>query len=224
MDVLLDNLGETIKKIRKAKGLSQRELAKLAKVSDATISKLENGTGNITIENIKKIVSALGFSFEEILKIAKGEKVFAENILVLDQSFLQKYHETAEKDEKKIGKVIKKYREMKEISLEELSRITDLPVDLLFNIELGFSEIRFSVLKKIANALGITVDEIIEEAEKEDMKTKPETSQERDLKAFLNGLDGIMFYGGKPMDETDIKLIKSIVERLIENKTSQDRE
>ena len=224
MDMLLDNLGETIKKLRKLKKLSQQELAKLANVSDATISKLENNSGNITMESIQKIIKALGLTFEEVIEIAKNKNMLPDTTSTPNLIITENHNNIGQVGEKKIGKVIKKYRKMKGITLEQLANMIGLNPTVLSNIENGTVEIQIFILKKIANALGITVDEIIEEAEKEDMKTKPETNQERDLKAFLNGLDGIMFYGGKPMNETDIKLIKSIVERLMENKASQDRE
>lgn len=222
MDILFENLGETIKKIRKAKGLSQRELAKLAGVSDATISKLENNTANITMENIKKIVSALGFSFEEILKIAKEGKIYNKKIFLLNSPFLSEHNRDNKNNEEKIGKAIKKYREIKNLSLKELSEMTGLSIDLLYGIESGQEEIRISNLKKIADALKVTVDEILQEAEKDTEDLKDEEREKKDLKVFLNDVEGIMFYDGQPLNEDDIEIVKSILETLSKKKAKNN--
>ena len=224
MDILLNNLGETIKKLRKLKKLSQRELAKLANVSDATVSKLENNSGNITMESIQRIVKALGFTFEEVIEMAKNENMLPNTTSVLNSTVTENYNNIRQAGEKKIGEIIKRHRKMKGITLEQLANMIGVNPTVLSNMENGIAEIQIFTLKKVANALGMTVDEIIEEAEKEDMKTKSDISQEKDLKAFLNGLDGIMFYEGKPMSETEINVIKSIIEALMKNKISQNKE
>ncbi len=63
--MILSELGETIKSLRKQKGLSQEALAEQAGISRATLSKLENGyIANISIVVINQILSLLGYEIE----------------------------------------------------------------------------------------------------------------------------------------------------------------
>jgi putative transcriptional regulator len=52
-------MGLNLKIARIKKGLSQKELAKLAGISPATVSKAENGKINLRIDTIKKISKVL---------------------------------------------------------------------------------------------------------------------------------------------------------------------
>ncbi len=53
------NLHE-IKTIREAKGYSQRELAKKAKVTQCQLSKIENGLTDPTFTTLMRVLKALG--------------------------------------------------------------------------------------------------------------------------------------------------------------------
>ena len=62
-------IGETIKKYRQEKGISQDKLSKLANVAFHTVVKIESGdTPNPTIDTIKKIAAALGVSIDDLTK------------------------------------------------------------------------------------------------------------------------------------------------------------
>jgi len=62
-------IGETIKKYRLQKEMSQDRLSKLADVAFHTIVKIESGdTPNPTIDTVKKIAAALGMGVDELLK------------------------------------------------------------------------------------------------------------------------------------------------------------
>jgi len=61
-------LSESIKRIRKKKGLSQDKLAKLADVTHTTLVKIESGANdNPTIRTLKKISDALGVTLDELV-------------------------------------------------------------------------------------------------------------------------------------------------------------
>ena len=62
-------ISKNIKKLRKAKDLSQDKLSRLADVSHATIIKIESGgIQSPTIDTVQKIAKALDVSLDELMK------------------------------------------------------------------------------------------------------------------------------------------------------------
>lgn len=59
-------IGETIREIREKKGYNQEQLAKIMKVSRTTISKIENGKFNCSLDYLFKFSWFLGFEFKMI--------------------------------------------------------------------------------------------------------------------------------------------------------------
>lgn len=59
-ELKLELIGDMIKKARKERHLTQEQLGKLIGVKKAQISRLENNTGNVTVETILKVFNALG--------------------------------------------------------------------------------------------------------------------------------------------------------------------
>lgn len=71
------NVGELIKKVRKEKGMTQKQLANKAEISFSMISKLESGERkNPTNEILTKLANALEVSKAEL--VDDKEKIFAE--------------------------------------------------------------------------------------------------------------------------------------------------
>lgn len=71
------NVGELIKKVRKEKGMTQKQLADKAEISFSMISKLESGERkNPTNEILTKLANALEVSKAEL--VDDKEKIFAE--------------------------------------------------------------------------------------------------------------------------------------------------
>jgi transcriptional regulator with XRE-family HTH domain len=56
--------GETIRKIREKKGYSQEQLAEIMKISRTTISKIESGKFNCSLDYLSKFSWFLGFEFK----------------------------------------------------------------------------------------------------------------------------------------------------------------
>jgi transcriptional regulator with XRE-family HTH domain len=55
----LEQLGNTVRSLRRAKGLSQEQLAFAAEIDRTYIAQIENGRRNIAFENTLKIARAL---------------------------------------------------------------------------------------------------------------------------------------------------------------------
>ena len=63
--MILSEIGTVIRQKRKELKLTQEELAKKAKLSRTTLSKVENGYfGNISVATLDNILSTLGLSIE----------------------------------------------------------------------------------------------------------------------------------------------------------------
>lgn len=62
-------MGETIRKIREKKGYNQEQLAEIMKVSRTTISKIESGKFNCSIDYLSKFSWFLGFDFSIVENI-----------------------------------------------------------------------------------------------------------------------------------------------------------
>lgn len=61
-------LGEVIRANRKAKGLTQQDLADLSGVSDRFLRELEKGKPSAEIGKVMGVLSTLGFELEPILR------------------------------------------------------------------------------------------------------------------------------------------------------------
>ncbi|MBO2634581.1 helix-turn-helix domain-containing protein [Shewanella algae] len=65
---LIVGVASTIRRLRKAKGLSQEELAERANLDRTYISGIERGVRNITLESLELIVFGLDMNIHHFLK------------------------------------------------------------------------------------------------------------------------------------------------------------
>ncbi len=65
---VVKKLGERVRRLRKAKGLSQEQLAELSGLHTNYIGQVERGEKNLTIETLQKIVAGLDVSLEELFR------------------------------------------------------------------------------------------------------------------------------------------------------------
>ena len=64
----MSNLADNLKRLRKAKGLTQEKVARLADLTNNTIIKIEaNKNKNPTLDTLKRISKALGVSVDELI-------------------------------------------------------------------------------------------------------------------------------------------------------------
>ena len=57
-------IGERIRNIRENKNYSQKELEKMAMLSEKSVSKYERGENNVPVDNLSKIADALNVSMD----------------------------------------------------------------------------------------------------------------------------------------------------------------
>ena len=63
------NLAKNIERLRKAKGLSQEKLARIADVANNTLIKMESGENqNPTLDTLKKVAKALEISVDDLIQ------------------------------------------------------------------------------------------------------------------------------------------------------------
>jgi len=70
----MDNLGPRLKTLRSHQGLSQRRLAAISGVSNATISLIEHGRTDPSMGMLKRILDAMGVSFAEFFSADKRQE------------------------------------------------------------------------------------------------------------------------------------------------------
>ena len=66
---LQQKIGQRIKKLREAKGISQQELASMCDFEKSNMSRLEAGGTNPTVFTLYKISEALSVSLSELLDV-----------------------------------------------------------------------------------------------------------------------------------------------------------
>lgn len=81
------NIGENIKRIRKEKGLTQKDLATSLNVSTITIQNYENNRREPKLETLNKIASILNVTINEL--IGNNPKEFLEDLLNKSNSYLE---------------------------------------------------------------------------------------------------------------------------------------
>lgn len=67
-NIKLKIFGEQVRKLRKARGLSQEELAELAELHRNYIGGIERGERNVVLLNIVRLAKALGVPLSELLE------------------------------------------------------------------------------------------------------------------------------------------------------------
>lgn len=64
---ILNLFGTNLRRIRKEKGFSQRELSARCNIDNADISRMENGDINITLKTLQQLADAMDINVIELL-------------------------------------------------------------------------------------------------------------------------------------------------------------
>lgn len=64
-------LGNSIRRLRKERGISQEHLALLAEVDRSYVGRVERGDNNVAILTLAKLAKALGVSLAKLMQRAK---------------------------------------------------------------------------------------------------------------------------------------------------------
>jgi transcriptional regulator with XRE-family HTH domain len=67
-------LGDAIRQLRRARGVTQEDLAEDAELTAATLSLIERGRANPTWDTVKKIAAALGVSMAGLGKVVDEQE------------------------------------------------------------------------------------------------------------------------------------------------------
>lgn len=76
----LSDIGNNLYKVRKAKGLTQAEVAERAELSDRTYADIERGSTNMRVDTLIKICSALNITPDDILTVSSNIEITEHDI------------------------------------------------------------------------------------------------------------------------------------------------
>ncbi len=66
-DPILVALGNTIRRIRLEKGISQEKLALLAEVDRSYVGRVERGDNNVAVLTLARLVNAMGVTMKDVM-------------------------------------------------------------------------------------------------------------------------------------------------------------
>lgn len=146
-----NELKNIIENARIAKGISQRELAKLSGISRSTLNDIINGKiKKVDVDSLKKIAETLDLSLTNLLKVAGYDEF-------LDYLSLDKYKNKSTKDLKKI---IEKYKKSElnllDFDAQKRKKIRNARQKLFYTME------HLEIMKKNKESL-YTIDKAIED-------------------------------------------------------------
>ena len=117
----MDNIGEVIKNRRKQLGLTQRDLAKIAGVTQATVCLLEKGCRKIQYKTAISLANALDLELSDL-----GYERKPEDTLYQNKDSIMELFKMLNYRQKKLKKDIERYRTMIREAEEELEENAEM--------------------------------------------------------------------------------------------------
>lgn len=151
------NFGENIKKIRKERGLTQKQLGEKLGISQAAIGQFESNKANPKMETIQKIANALNVSLNDLIPDSYEREIQeGYELLYNDYSFIEvmaNHKIFSDKEREKILKKIEEYREV-------LAKINDRDKFVEYS-EKTHNELENALLKMILDKPGCAISDVI---------------------------------------------------------------
>lgn len=190
------NLGGNLKIICKRKGISRTELARMAKISEATVGKIMNGVETIKVSTLTLVANSLGVTVEELSEDVKIEENQLNDIVY----------------RRNIARSLEIICKRKGISKAELARIAGVYSDTIYRI-MNCESVKNSTLKLVASALGVTIEQL-----EQDMSELNEDPKWREY--VLKNIEALMFINGTNRREVEIKaeFVRGNMSKLLDSK------
>lgn len=129
--------GDRIRELREERGYSLADLAHKANISVSYLSEIERGTKKPSLRTIDRIAASLNVSKSQLVEVEEGEQSIT------------------------LGEKIRLLRESKGITLSTFAQQVGISVSYLSEIERGNVYPAIHTLKKIAEAVGVSVSNLI---------------------------------------------------------------
>ena len=91
----LQSIGNNLYKVRKAKGLTQAEVAEKAELSDRTYADIERGSVTMRVDSLLKICTALNITPNDVLVVDNDVKITERDIVETIKDCSKNEKETA---------------------------------------------------------------------------------------------------------------------------------
>jgi transcriptional regulator with XRE-family HTH domain len=167
-------IGQQIRKCRKEKKLTQKNLANILGVAESTIQKYEYGTvHSIPSTVLNQLADALEVSVWTLLGVSKNEAYSEAINYHIMGDFYEDENEkrrgelllkivNSDKNKGKLSKIVKTRMKMLNMSFEELSNITQIPLTKLNSTHyFDNPDITLNDLTLLSNALDVSLDYLI---------------------------------------------------------------
>ena len=144
-----------IESAREAKGISQRELAKLTGISRSTLNDLINGKiKKVDIDDLRKIAETLDMSLQKLLKAAGYDEM---SLYFHAHKSKDKYIDKSSKDLKELIEKYKKSElELLDFDTQKRNKVSDVRQKLFYTME------HLQIMKDNKDSL-YTIDKAIED-------------------------------------------------------------
>jgi transcriptional regulator with XRE-family HTH domain len=147
-DPRLKIIGDNIKKARKSRKLSVRELGTKSSVDYSQIAAIERGEANLRVTSFQSLAVGLEVDPRDLLKIDK------ENFERVDPNIIIKVS--------KIVANIKKYRKAQDLSFRDLGTLSSSDYSQIGAIEKGQANFMITTLLKLADGLKLDPAALLE--------------------------------------------------------------
>lgn len=186
-------IGKKLKELRLSRQMTQEELGKVLGVTTSMIGMYETGARNPSYTVLKKIAEYFNVTTDYLLGCSENPQrnIVGGNNDIIDNSVI-------------IGDRIRFFRQNKKLTLKELSLKAGLSISFLSDIENGRRLPSLENLSKIAEALDVSLSDLVEK----DSKISEEINEDAEIRAIARAF--------KELSPKNRKLLLELVESMAE--------